>query len=153
MLTLTNQENCRELARYFSEFLNYPEPSSGFSKEISTYTHLESLLSLQEEMYSHILKLKNSRASAEYGNTAEVLRYLGPNYLKELTKIRAGIWQTEKFPENWRCPLIYPMHKSGNKTDLNNYRQISRLQVTYKILSAWLLQRIQDQLTITQDKF
>jgi sorting nexin-29 len=38
--------------------------------------------------------------------------------------------------------IIVPIHKKGDKTDCNNYRDISHLQTTYKILSKILLSKL-----------
>jgi len=45
-------------------------------------------------------------------------------------------------PEEWKESFIVPIHKKGDKTDFNNYRNISLLPTTYKILSNILLSRL-----------
>ena len=45
-------------------------------------------------------------------------------------------------PEEWKGSIIEPIHKKGDKTDCNNYRGISLLPTTYKILSNILLSRL-----------
>jgi len=47
-----------------------------------------------------------------------------------------------KLPEEWKESIIIPIHKKGDKTDFNNYRGISLLPTTYKILSNILLSRL-----------
>jgi len=42
--------------------------------------------------------------------------------------------------EEWKESFIAPVHEEGNKTDCSNYRGISHLPTTYKILSIVLLQ-------------
>jgi len=39
-------------------------------------------------------------------------------------------------------PVIVPIHKKGDKTECNNYRGISLLPTTYKILPNILLSRL-----------
>jgi len=53
-----------------------------------------------------------------------------------------SIWKKEKLPEEWKESIIIPIHKKGDKTDCNNYRGISPLPTTYKILSNILLSRL-----------
>jgi hypothetical protein len=43
--------------------------------------------------------------------------------------------------KEWRDSIIVPVYKKGNKTDCSNYRGISLLLVTYKILPSILLSR------------
>jgi len=42
----------------------------------------------------------------------------------------------------WKELIIVPILKNGNKTDCNNYRGISLLPTTYKLLSNILLSRL-----------
>ena len=48
----------------------------------------------------------------------------------------------EKLPGEWKESIIVPIYKKGDKTDCNNYRDISLLQTTYKVLSNILLSRL-----------
>jgi hypothetical protein len=48
----------------------------------------------------------------------------------------------EELPEEWKESVIVPIRKKGDKTDCNNYRGISLLPTTYKILSNILLSRL-----------
>ena len=45
-------------------------------------------------------------------------------------------------PEVWKVSIIVPIYKKEDKTDCNNYRGISLLPTTYKILSNILLSRL-----------
>ena len=53
-----------------------------------------------------------------------------------------SIWNREDLPEEWKESIIVPIHKKGDKTDCNNYRGISILPTTYKIVSNILLSRL-----------
>jgi len=57
-------------------------------------------------------------------------------------EICTSIRKKEKLPEEWKESIIVPIHKKGNKTDCSNYRGISLLTTTYKILSNILLSRL-----------
>ena len=45
-------------------------------------------------------------------------------------------------PGEWKESIIVTIHKKGDRTDRNNYRGISLLPTTYKILSNILLSRL-----------
>ena len=49
---------------------------------------------------------------------------------------------TEELPEEWEELIILPINKKGDETKCNNYRGISLLPATYKILSNILLSRL-----------
>jgi hypothetical protein len=56
-------------------------------------------------------------------------------------KLIIYIWNKEELNEEWKELIIVPIYKKGDKTDSNNYRGISLLPTTYKILSNILLSR------------
>jgi hypothetical protein len=59
--------------------------------------------------------------------------------LSEITQHLNSLWNSEKFPEGWKESFIVPISKKSNKTDCNNYSEISHLSITYKKLSNILL--------------
>ena len=60
----------------------------------------------------------------------------------EIYKLITSIWKKEKLPEEWKESIIVPIQKKGDKTDCSNYRGISLLLTTYKIVSNILLSRL-----------
>ena len=52
------------------------------------------------------------------------------------------MWNKEELPEGLKQSIIVPIYKKGDKTDCSNYRGISLLSTTYKILSSVLLSRL-----------
>ena len=60
----------------------------------------------------------------------------------EIHKLINYIWNKEELPEEWKQPIIAPTYKNSDKTDCINYRGISRLSTTYKILSNILLSQL-----------
>jgi len=73
---------------------------------------------------------------------AELIKAGGRTIYLEIHKLIISIWKKEKLPEEWKESTIVPIHKKGDKTDYNNYRGISLLPTTYKILSNILLSRL-----------
>jgi len=60
----------------------------------------------------------------------------------EIHELITSIWKKKKLPEEWKELIIVTIHKKGDKTDCNNYRGISLLPTTYKILSNITLSRL-----------
>lgn len=145
-LALNNKDNCKELAKYFENLLNCPQPTNKFPQLRTNITNPNSLAPDETEISRQIKRLKNNKASGEDGIVAEHLKAAGPNTIKEITQILQQIWQNEMIPDDWKSALIHPLHKKGDRTDVNNYRGISLLPVTYKIFSQCLLDRAQQQL-------
>jgi hypothetical protein len=54
-------------------------------------------------------------------------------------KLITSIWNKE---DQWKESIIVRIHKTGDKTDCNNYRGILLLSTSYKILSNILLSRL-----------
>jgi hypothetical protein len=52
------------------------------------------------------------------------------------------ICNKEELPHQWKESIVVPIHKKGDETDCSNYRGISVLSTSYKILSNILLARL-----------
>ena len=73
---------------------------------------------------------------------AELIKEWGRTIRYQIHKLIVSIWNKEELPEEWKESIIVPIYKKGDKTDCNNYRGISLLPPTYKILSNILLSRL-----------
>jgi hypothetical protein len=62
--------------------------------------------------------------------------------LSAIHKLITSVWNKEELPDQWKKSIIVPIHKKGDKTDCNNYRGISLLSTSYKILSNILFSRL-----------
>jgi len=85
-------------------------------------------------------KLKSHKSPGIDQILAELIK-AGRTICLEIHKLITSIWKKEKLPEEWRESKIVPIHK-GDKTDCNNYRGLSLLSTTYKMLSNILLSRL-----------
>jgi hypothetical protein len=73
---------------------------------------------------------------------AELIQAVGEILRSKTHKLIKSIWNKEELPDQLKEPIIVPVHKKGDKTDCSNYRGISLLPTTYKILSNILLSRL-----------
>jgi hypothetical protein len=89
-----------------------------------------------------IQKLKKYRSSGSDQIPAELIQAGGKMLLSAIQKPINSIWNKEELSDQWKASIIVPIHKKGNKTDCNNYRGISLLSTSYKMLSHILLTRL-----------
>jgi hypothetical protein len=78
--------------------------------------------------------LKINKAPGEDNITAELIKNTSHELKKRLHALMCKIWTDEKMPDNWKIGLIVPLFKKGDKMECENYRGITLLNVTYKIL-------------------
>jgi hypothetical protein len=71
-----------------------------------------------------------------------VIQAGGENIRSEIHKLVNSIWNKEELPDQWKESIVVPVHKKGDKTVCSNYREISLLSTSYKMLSNILLSRI-----------
>jgi len=76
-------------------------------------------------------KLKSHKSPGVGEIPAELIKAGGVTICGEIHKLITSVWKKES--------IIVPIHKKGDKADCNNYRGISLLPNTYKILSNILL--------------
>jgi hypothetical protein len=54
----------------------------------------------------------------------------------------SSVWNKEEFPDQWKKSVIVRDQKKGDISNCNNYRRISLLTTSYKILSNILPSRL-----------
>ena len=63
----------------------------------------------------------------------------GGKLYKEIHKLIVLIWNKQELAQEQKEAIIVPLHKKSDRMDCNNYRGISLLSTSYKILSNILL--------------
>ena len=89
-----------------------------------------------------IEKLESNKSPGNDQIPAELIKAGGRTIRSQIHKLIVSIWNKEELPEEWKESIIVPIYKKGDKTDCSNYRCISLLPTTYKILSNILLSRL-----------
>jgi hypothetical protein len=126
---------------HFSELLNV----HGVNDVRQTEVHTAEPLVLEPsafEVEMAIEKLRRHKSPGIDQIPAELIKAGGRIIMSEIHKLIISIWNKEELPEEWKELVVVPIYKKGDKTDCSNYRGISRLSTTYKILSNVLLSRL-----------
>ena len=126
---------------YLSQILNVHGVSDVRQAEIHTVEPLVPKLSVLEVALA-IEKLKSHKSPGIVQIPAEFIKASGGTIHWAIYKLIIAIWNKEELPGEWKESNRVPIHKKGDRTDCNNYRGISHLPTTYKILSNILLSRL-----------
>jgi hypothetical protein len=94
------------------------------------------------EVEMSIEKLKRHKSPGTDQISAQLIKAENRTIRSEIHKLINSIWKKEELPEQWKESIIVPIYKKGDKTECSNYRVVSLLSTTYKILSNILLSRL-----------
>jgi hypothetical protein len=89
-----------------------------------------------------IRKIKRYKAPGSDQIPTELIQAGGETLHSEIHKLIMLIWNKEELLHQWKESIVVPIHKKGDKTDCSNYRGISFLSTSYKVLSNILLSRL-----------
>jgi hypothetical protein len=127
-----NDENCDLLAdshnilnrwkNYFSQLLNVHNVSDVRQIEVHTADLLVPRPGCLEVEIA-IAKLKNYKSPGSDQSPAELIQAGGEILLSAIHKLINSVWNKEELPDQWK----------GDKTDCNNYCEISLLPTSYKV--------------------
>jgi hypothetical protein len=87
-------------------------------------------------------KLKRYKSPGVDQIPAELIQAGGETLRLEIQKLIKLIWNKEELPHQWKESIVVPTYKKCDKTDCSNYRGISLLSTSHKILSNILLSRL-----------
>ena len=126
---------------HFSQLLNVHKDNDVGEIEIQTAEPLIPDPTLLEFEIA-IEKLKKYKSPGIDQISAELIQDGGNSLLTEIYKLVLAIWKKEMLPGQWKESIIVPTYKKGEKTNCSNYRGISLLLTSYKILSNIILGRL-----------
>jgi hypothetical protein len=89
-----------------------------------------------------IAKLKKYKSPGSDPIPVELIEAGSETILPAVYIFINSVWKKEELPDRWKETIIVPIHKKSDKTDCNNYRGISLLSTSYKMLSNILLSRL-----------
>jgi hypothetical protein len=95
-----------------------------------------------EEIKSAIKKLKNNKAAGADGIRAEVIKAGGEVVELWVARLLEAVWKQRRVPAEWLKAVIMPLFKKGARNKCENWRGISLLSVTSKILAQIILTRL-----------
>jgi hypothetical protein len=131
--------------QYFEELYNDPNPvDERILVELENNRDEEPTPSIMiEEVTRAIERLKTGKAPGIDNITAEEIKAATEgNGMQVIFKLCKRIWDEEVFPKEWKRAIIVPVYKKKDKLDCNNYRGISLLCHSSKIMTTIIMERI-----------
>ena len=75
-----------------------------------------------------------NKASGGDGIPVELFQILKDDVLKVLCSICQQIWKTQQWPQDWKTSVFIPILKKGNAKECSNYRTITLISHTNKVM-------------------
>ncbi|CAB4037986.1 Hypothetical predicted protein, partial [Paramuricea clavata] len=99
-----------------------------------------------EEVARTLLALDTTKATGPEGIPSRLLKETAWQIAPSLTKIFNKSLSCGEIPDEWKLANIVPVHKKGEKSQVENYRPISLLSIISKVLERCVLRNIRDHL-------
>ena len=93
-------------------------------------------------MIHAIRSLKNGKSPGIDNVPSEILKGGGEALNDIITKLCQKVWSTNQWPDVWSTSLIIPIPKNGYLKKCSNYRTISLISHTSKIILRIILNRL-----------
>jgi hypothetical protein len=74
-----------------------------------------------------IAKLKKYKSPGTDEIPAEMIQAGSKMLLSVIHKLINSVWSKKELPDRWKQSITVPVHKKGDKSDRNNYYEISLL--------------------------
>jgi hypothetical protein len=135
--------------QYCSSLYKDPGGGDGMVKELEDIAPPEND-DPQDILYSEVEEairaLKRNKSPGSDGITAEMLQAGGEQLARQIHTLCNKAWVESTIPEEWGKSILVPIPKKGDLSNCSNYRTISLINHTGKVLLIVLLNRLKNQL-------
>ena len=90
------------------------------------------------ELEEALRRMKNGKASGVDQVPAELFKNMGATGNIWLVELFDMLWDGQDIPGDWSKDLLWPVYKKGDKTECSNYRGISLMSHTFKVMKEFL---------------
>lgn len=94
---------------------------------------LSEIVITEKEVIDQIKCLETKKASGHDGISSRMIKEAGFSIVTSLTKLLNMSLEKGIFPDSWKKANVIPLHKKGEKNDVNNFRPVSVLPIVSKI--------------------
>lgn len=144
----TGESICEAFSAYFhSTFLDTsnnqtPSPPPLLSESYSLASDICSIEVNIEEVTNLLYKLDTSKAAGPDNISSKFLVRCAPTIAHPISVLFRKSLDACVVPELWKSAFITPVHKKGVKTDIGNYRPISKLCIIAKVFERIIYNQV-----------
>ena len=95
-----------------------------------------------DEIEKALNKAESNKAAGDDGCVNEILKQGGDGMKRSLLVLFQKVWNEERVPVDWARGIIVPIHKDGERENVDNYRGITLLSVVGKLYTSVLNERV-----------
>ena len=128
--------------QYFCDLQSLSESQTVIDTEGITFNNEEVPPPNYQEVTQVIEKLKAHKTAHPDNIQAELIKRGGIVLKRRIHMLIAKIWEEENLPSEWTEGIICPIYKKGDRMLCSNYRPITLLNVTYKIFTIVIYNRL-----------
>ena len=144
----SDQDKAQLFNRYFhSIFTTSSFPLPNLTELPNIYPCLSTITITQEEVYRTLVCLQPDKAAGCDGIGPKLLKSCALSLYKVFHHLFNLSLSQSYIPLEWRVHTIKPIHKSGDRTSVENYRPISLLCVSSKVLEKIIFKHIMEFVT------
>ena len=140
-MDLTEAEDIKKRWQEYTEEL-YNKDLHDQDNHNGVITHLEPDI-LDCEVKWALGSITANKASGGDGIPVELFQILKDDVVKVLHSIYQQIWKTQQWPQDWKMSVFIPIPQKGNAKECSNYRTISLISHTSKVMLEILQARLQ----------
>ena len=140
-MDLTEAEDIKKRWQEYTEKL-YKKDLHDPDNHDGVITHLESDI-LECEVKWALESITMNKASGGDIIPVELFQILKDDAMKVLQSIGQQIWKTQQWPQDWKRSVFIPIPKKDNVKKCSNYRTITLVSYTSKLMLKILQTRLQ----------
>ena len=130
-----SEEKLEQWKQHFEKVLNVQnEVEANVLEDLEDHSETDTS-QLTREIEQAVKKLQNGKAVGEDEIVAKMLKNGGEVMIDWLLEILQGAWRTKQLPSEWKKSILAPVHKKKDRKVCDNYRGISLLRISGKVLS------------------
>jgi hypothetical protein len=146
-IAVTDDDNLKAVGKFYNSLFNRDDVDTDFSvlddiRQRPTETELGHTPT-RDEILQALKKMKNNKAPGESGVSAEALKALSNGGQNVLIDLIQNFWNNQDLNyDEWNTAVLKLLHKKGSKKLLTNYRGLALQDMTARLTSFIIAQRL-----------